>query len=157
MPGPATCSGANRAWHLSARALQVTRRLKTARDLLAQHILHSDDSTMKLSVSVALGIFSGILPIWGFQTIAAIALAFCLRLNKVILIAASNISQPPLTPAIVYGSIVLGKAFSAQDAPAAALQQYVVGSILLALLSALLSGALTYLLVHRRRQRRMAS
>lgn len=161
---PTTCSGMNpvscfrvpcRAFS-SARGQRITRRLWTTHDLLAQYLLDSDDSTIKLSVSVALGVFTGILPIWGFQTIAAMALAFCLRLNKLVLVAASSITQPPFTPVIVYGSFVLGRARSAQGTLAAAPQQDLIGSIVRALLSAPLSGAVVYLLVRWRRQRSMA-
>jgi uncharacterized protein (DUF2062 family) len=83
-------------------------------------------------------------------------LALCLRLNKVVLIAASNISQPPLTPVLVYGNFVLGRACSAQGAQTAAPRQYAIGSIVLALLSASLSGAVVYPLVRWRRHRSMA-
>ncbi len=39
-------------------------------------------SNIRKSVSVAFGIFMGILPIWGFQLLSAIFLAVVLKLNK---------------------------------------------------------------------------
>src|ERR1035437_1705181 len=45
--------------------------------------LYNPDQTDELKAfSAAFGIFMGIIPIWGFQTIAAIFLAMALKLNK---------------------------------------------------------------------------
>ena len=45
-----------------------------------------------------LGIFMGIVPIWGYQMLATLFLAHVLKLNKVIAIVAANISIPPMIP-----------------------------------------------------------
>jgi uncharacterized protein (DUF2062 family) len=113
---------------------------------------------MKLSFSVAIGIFTGVLPIWGFQTILAIFLAFILKSNKFILIAASNISQPPLTPLIIFISFFVGGIFV--DKPALenysslsslsfnnCLHQYLIGSIISAFLLAFILGLIAYTLL----------
>lgn len=121
-----------------------------------RHILHSEDSTAKITLSVMLGIFMGIAPIWGYQLITAISLAYLLRLNKFLVIVAAQISIPPLIPAILYlsfvtGSIVLGKgahlilvspvtlAFVKNN-----LFQYIIGSITLALILSLFFGLIMY-------------
>ncbi len=75
-------------------------------DLIAPH----ETSTTKV-FSVMLGIFMGILPIWGFQMIVALALAYALRLNKVLVIVASNISIPPMIPLLIYLSYQTGGIF----------------------------------------------
>ena len=50
----------------------------------------------------------GIIPIWGFQLIAGIALAVIFRLNKALVIIAANISIPPMIPLIVFLSYKSG-------------------------------------------------
>ncbi len=42
------------------------------------------------ALSVAFGVFMGILPIWGFQLVTAIFLSFLFRLNKAIVIICSQ-------------------------------------------------------------------
>src|SRR5688572_26278682 len=54
------------------------------------------------------GYFFGIVPIWGFQTVTAIALSVLFRLNKPLTILASNISIPPAIPIIIYASLATG-------------------------------------------------
>jgi len=71
------------------------------------------DSNLKLSLSVVLGVFCGILPIWGWQLAVAIFLAYVLKLNKMIVITTANISIPPMIPFVLFfsyktGGIVLG-------------------------------------------------
>jgi glycosyltransferase involved in cell wall biosynthesis len=124
-----------------------------------ENILHSEDSIAKKSLSIALGVFIGIAPLWGFQTIIVIALAIALRLNKVIAFASSNISIPPFIPFIIYGSLKVGGIFITSKSPLlfnksitlSAIQdnilQYIVGSILLATISAILLGSIAYLLL----------
>src|SRR5690606_34662472 len=79
-----------------------------------EDLLHSEDPPLKKSLSVALGVFVGISPFWGFQTVIVLFLAWILRLNKLIAFAFSNVSIPPLIPFIVYacleaGTFVLGQ------------------------------------------------
>ena len=57
---------------------------------LRKNILQTSDSDSKLTLSVMLGIFMGIVPIWGYQLITAIALAYVLRLNKLIVIVSGQ-------------------------------------------------------------------
>lgn len=78
---------------------------------LKNEILKSSDSNLKKSLSVGFGLFMGILPVWGFQLLIGIPLAILFRLNKVIFIAAANISIPPMIPIIVYVSLLFGQLF----------------------------------------------
>lgn len=121
-----------------------------------RHILQSTDSTAKMSLSVMLGVFMGIFPIWGYQMITALALAYLLKLNKILVIVAAQISIPPLIPLILYlsfltGNIVLGRgthlnlvspvtmAFAKNN-----LFQYIIGSIILAIILSLFFGLIMY-------------
>ncbi len=62
----------------------------------------------RLAVAVGLGLFFGILPIYGFQMVVAAAVAHKLRVNKAITLLASNISIPPVAPFIFCAALVLG-------------------------------------------------
>jgi glycosyltransferase involved in cell wall biosynthesis len=121
-----------------------------------RHILHSQDSTAKITLSVMLGIFMGIAPIWGYQLITAISLAYLLRLNKFLVIVAANISIPPMIPVILYlsfvtGSIVMGRGAHLNLVSPVTLTfvknnlfQYIIGSITLAVILSLFFGLIMY-------------
>ncbi len=124
-----------------------------------ENILHNEDSNAKKALSIALGIFIGISPFWGFHTILVLALAVVLRLNKVIAFAFSNVSFPPFIPFIIYGSLQVGSYFVSSDttilfdksitlaAIQNHLQQYIIGSLVLATISAVFFGSIAYLLL----------
>jgi hypothetical protein len=59
-------------------------RKENIRDFLKRNVLQTGESVEKLTLSVMFGVFMGIIPIWGYQLITAIALAYLLRLNKLI-------------------------------------------------------------------------
>lgn len=61
-----------------------------------------------LALAVGLGLFFGIVPLWGLQMVTAATVAHWLRLNKAITVLASNISIPPMMPLIFFGALVLG-------------------------------------------------
>jgi glycosyltransferase involved in cell wall biosynthesis len=124
---------------------------------LKKHVLHTQDSTVKITLSVMLGVFMGIIPIWGYQLITALALAYLLKLNRFIVIVAANISIPPIIPVILYlsyltGSVAMGTgthlslnhvitfAFIKNN-----LFQYILGSFIFAVILALLSGFLMFI------------
>ncbi len=62
----------------------------------------------RLAGAVGLGLFFGIAPLWGLQTVMAVAVAHFLRLNKAVSLLASNISIPPMMPLIFYAGLALG-------------------------------------------------
>lgn len=125
---------------------------KTVREFFIEHT----EKPGELSLAVGLGLFFGIVPIWGFQMIAAAAVAHRCRLNKAITLLASNISIPPLAPFIVYGGLVLGHwLFTGKVMHLAASQvnmanvreyfgQWFVGSVALAVLAAVAGTIITY-------------
>jgi hypothetical protein len=119
----------------------------------------------RLASAVGLGLFCGIAPIWGYQMVAAAALAHFLRLNKAIALLASNISIPPVAPLILYGAMALGHwLFTGQRLTLSprevmhnhALQyfgQWCVGSIVLGGLVGLFGTVTTYCVARLVRQR----
>ncbi|MCP2026465.1 glycosyltransferase involved in cell wall biosynthesis [Flavobacterium sp. HSC-32F16] len=132
---------------------------KGIKKFLLEDILESKDSNFKKSAAIALGIFIGISPFWGFQTILLFTFAALFRLNKVIAFLSSNVSFPPFIPLIIYGSLKTGSFFVSSDAPlildsSATLDdiqknaaQYIVGSLILATVLALSAGLISYLLL----------
>ncbi len=112
------------------------------------------------AISVGFGVFMGILPIWGFQMLTGLALAFLFRLNKALVVLASNISFPPLIPLVIYASYLVGglwlgkKAVSIQfssdltyDLVKQHLLQYVSGAVTLALVAGTSAGLIFYFLL----------
>lgn len=84
-----TLSNLKRVWH---------------EEIVARH-----ESPMKKASSVALGLFFGIVPIWGFQFATALLLAHLLKLNKVVVGLVAQISVPPMIPFILYASVKTGE------------------------------------------------
>lgn len=62
----------------------------------------------RAAAAVFLGIFIGIVPIYGFQLLVAVGLAVLFRLNKPLTVASTFINNPLLQPAIVVSSVELG-------------------------------------------------
>ena len=107
---------------------------------------------------MAFGVFMGIVPIWGFQLIVAIALSFVFRLNKALVIIAANISIPPMWPLILFLSYQAGAVWMGENAQHITfnreitlemfknnLVQYALGAVTLAIGSGVIFGVVTYL------------
>ncbi len=125
---------------------------------IKRELIYSNENATKLSSAVALGVTIGIMPILGFQTIAALTLAYMLKLNKVIVVAFSNISLPPIIPFILYASLwtgceILGTEMSLSmdnitlENAKNSLLQYYIGGIVFAIASGILSGLVTFGLI----------
>jgi len=111
-----------------------------------------------LAAAVGVGLFFGILPIWGVQFVAALWVAHRLRLNKVVVGVAANISIPPMIPFIFFAALTLGHRLLAGDwmvfqkmsradwwaTAQAHLWEWFVGSSVLAVLVAGAGMMLTY-------------
>jgi len=139
-----------------------TFREKGFKRFFLEDLLHSADTPLKKSLSVALGIWVGLSPLWGFQTITVLFLAVVLRLNKLIAFAFSNISIPPLIPFIIYAGILVGSALAGAPTDTAFhgggfdayrqfiqqhLKEYLIGSLVLGTLAALVFGLGSYLVL----------
>lgn len=132
--------------------------LSNIQRFLKETILHSKESNTKITQAVMLGVFIGILPIWGYQMLLTLLLSHTLKLNKTISIVAANISIPPIIPFILYGSYYIGCKVMGQsvnlifstislDNIKSVLEQYVLGSIILAFLCSLVVGFITTILL----------
>lgn len=131
-------------------------RKKGFRKFLKEDVLQSDDSPKKKALSIALGILIGLSPIFGFHTVAVLALAVLFKLNKVIAFAFSNISFPPFIPFILYASLQLGAFITGEELIFSMdemvenqgfithLKTYIIGSISLSILGAILFGTIAY-------------
>ncbi|MCV9929628.1 DUF2062 domain-containing protein [Flavobacterium sp. LS1R49] len=145
--------------YIKPRDLVRNIKKKGLKKFLLEDILESDESNYKKSAAIALGVFIGISPFWGFQTVLLLFFATLFKLNKVIAFLASNVSFPPFIPLVIYGSLKMGSLFVSSNSSLTLndslaltdvsknITQYVVGSLLLASVSALLLGLLSYLLL----------
>lgn len=83
--------------------------LSNLKKVWREEIVARHESPMKKASSVALGLFFGIVPIWGFQFATALLLAHFLKLNKVVVGLVAQISVPPMIPFILYASVKTGE------------------------------------------------
>ena len=129
---------------------------KTWAGLVAQ-LYNPNQSDELKAFSAALGIFMGIIPIWGFQTIAAIFLAVAFKLNKALVVIFSQVSFPAIFPLVIWlsfkvGGFWVGEGNAGTSAVKLSLSnlnshlaQYLYGSFTLAVLAAITIGVLTFL------------
>ncbi len=127
--------------------------------LVKNEALKQQESNISKALSLSFGVFMGIVPIWGFQLLVGIPLAMLFRLNKVLFIAAANISVPPLMPFIIYASFIFGQLFVdgeihasqffdySSSAISKNMQQYLIGAVLLAVSAFLTVFCLSFLLL----------
>jgi len=116
---------------------------------------HAKDP-LRLALAVGLGLFFGIVPVWGLQTVIAATLAHRLRLNMAITLLACNISLPPMVPFLLYAGTALGHWMFTGDLLKVALGemtmarardyvwQWLVGSLVLAIVVAGLGTVIAY-------------
>ncbi|NVO18769.1 MAG: DUF2062 domain-containing protein [Bacteroidetes bacterium] len=122
-------------------------------------LFNPKESILLRSVSVSVGVFMGIFPVWGFQLLIAIGLAFLFKLNKALVILFVNISIPPFIPLIIYFSLVFGSfwfknpvlpsldTFRNLSSVTPFIEQYLIGSITLSFAASILSGAMAYFIL----------
>ena len=131
---------------------------KKMKKVLDEHLFNPHHTPQLKAMSVAFGIFMGIIPIWGFQLVAAIFLAILFKLNKPLVIIAANISIPPMIPIIIFGSYKMGALWMGSnamqinfsnaitiDSIKKNLLQYIFGSITLAMVAGMVAGLLTFI------------
>jgi glycosyltransferase involved in cell wall biosynthesis len=136
------------------------------RSFIRRELFNPQESNGVKVASVMVGAFMAVAPVWGWQMAIALGIAIAFRLNKIIVLAASNISIPPMIPIILYlsyisGGIVMGNGtglgmdegitfeFLTEN-----LFQYVVGSVVFGAVLAGILGIITYvaLLLFRKKQ-----
>jgi len=144
-------------FYIQPRKLFRKLKNKGIKRFFIEDFLGSQDSPSKKGLSIALGIFIGLSPIWGFQTLLVIFLAIVLKLNKAIAFAFSNVSLPPFIPFILYASSKMGQfildvnynytldTFKNNFEITDHLKTYIIGSFSLAILGATICGILGFL------------
>jgi glycosyltransferase involved in cell wall biosynthesis len=132
---------------------------KKIQQFIKEEILQSNDSNLIKSLSIALGVFIGIAPFWGFQTVLVLFLAVLFRWNKILAFTFSNISIPPMIPFIIFGSLQVGSYFVKDEVNFSDFQnltfeaikshtsQYVIGSFILATIAAFTFGIASFFLL----------
>lgn len=163
-----TCLVIITIFYIKPRDFLRKLKKKGFKKFLLENVFQSNDSPKKKALSIALGVFLGIVPFWGFQTILVFTLAIFFRLNKSIAFAFSNVSIPPLIPIVVYLSLQMGifitgeeLSFSidtaSQNFPALQhLKVYVIGSFALAILTSLSFGVIGYGILMFMKRKKMA-
>ena len=131
-----------------------------------KHFFDKDESRIKKSLSVTVGIFFGIVPIWGYQLVSAIAAAYLLRLNKAIVILTANISIPPLLPFILIASLKTGELITGTktnfsfhnislESIRSNLYTYLAGACVLSIVFSIFMGLATYMLLSLSRKQKI--
>ncbi|MGJ8744083.1 DUF2062 domain-containing protein [Polaribacter sp.] len=134
------------------------RRLKKKglKQFFLTEVLGNNDSPRKKATSIALGLFIGLSPFWGFQTILVLSLAVVFKLNKTISFVFSNISIPPFIPIIVYVGLKTGSFILNEELPSfdniqqnleilKNLKTYIVGSFTFATIVSITIGLVSFL------------
>ncbi|HSH65568.1 MAG TPA: DUF2062 domain-containing protein [Bacteroidia bacterium] len=153
-------------WHRPIHFLSRFTPRNIALFFKAQFI-DSKESIARKAMAVAFGVFMGIIPIWGYQLMTALILAHFLKLNKVIVGVAANISIPPMIPFLLYGSLKTGQFILQEDLSdnifnheitfetiKQHLFEYVVGSCIFAVILAVLFGGVTFLVLKSKKKGR---
>ncbi len=138
----------------------VSGRVQTHVKRLATVLLKEQLEPGRAAAAVFVGIFVGIVPIYGFQTVAALGLAVLFRLNKPLTFAATFINNPFLLPVLVVSSIEAGcflltgrlqpwklSAFSMAHAKEELLF-WAVGSVVVGAVVGAVGAAITAMVVH---------
>ena len=124
-----------------------------------QQFINPKHSALHSALSAGFGVFMGILPIWGYQLLAAIALAHLMKLNKAIVFITANVSLPPMIPVILYISFLTGGWLVGGDSTTVSLSvislnyvknnlyQYLVGSVVFAIVAGIAVMLLVWLAV----------
>lgn len=104
----------------------------------------------------------GIIPLWGFQMLIAVAISIYYKLNKTLVLIAANISIPPVIPLILYLSHATGKIWMGKNSVTLPLHkdltlemiydsftlhsfiQYILGAVTLAVAAGVFFGLLAY-------------
>lgn len=133
---------------------------KSFKKFIKENVLESDGTNRIKAFSIALGVFIGLSPFWGFQTLLVISLSVLFKLNKVLAFVASNVSLPPFIPFIIAASLFLGSPFISGNSNILSqdlnfdlvknnLLQYIIGSFILATTMSAVSGIAAFLFLNK--------
>lgn len=128
-------------------------------------LLHSNTSRPRLILSASLGVFVGVLPIYGVQVYIAALLSFVFRLNFPLMVLAQQVSLPPLIPLWIFlglktGGYLLGvpidiRIDEAMTYAKPLLFSLILGSLVVGLVLAILTGLLVALITRKRKSKRV--
>lgn len=154
--------------YIKPRNLFKKFKKKSFKQFIKEDVLQTTDSKEVKALSIALGVFIGIVPVWGFQTFLSIFLAAVFKWNKSLSFLGSNISIPPLIPFIVLGSLKIGSFIIPADQPLILdfdhisfeslqthLLQYIVGSVILATFMSIILGITIYFILNYYQRKRI--
>jgi glycosyltransferase involved in cell wall biosynthesis len=147
---------------LIVKPFEFIRKLnkKSVQEFFQTQITQNKEPNINITFAVMLGLFMGVAPVWGYQMLIAFGLAHLLKLNKVIVLVASNISIPPMIPVIIFASFRTGGLFIEANKLNVIyskklslslikdnIVQYLTGSLVFGLILALTFGLITYILL----------
>ncbi|QDP85029.1 DUF2062 domain-containing protein [Chryseobacterium sp. SNU WT5] len=135
-------------------------RRKGLKKFLKENVMESDGSNEVKAKSIALGIFIGLSPFWGFHSLLAISLSVYFKMNKMLTFMASQITFPPFIPLIIFASMIVGAPFVTTQGNMdnqnfdlefikENLTQYIIGSLILSVTFSILIGFLSYLFLQK--------
>lgn len=145
---------------LIVKPFEFIRKLnkKSIQEFFRTQITQNKEPNINITFAVMLGLFMGVAPVWGYQMLIAFALAHIFKLNKVIVLVASNISIPPMIPLIIFASFKTGGLFIESnklmlnynsgislDLIKDNLVQYIIGSLVFGVVLAITFGITTYI------------
>lgn len=134
---------------------RFTRR-KATKANLKKLFLDPNESPLNKAFAIFIGVFIGVLPIWGLQVISSIASAQFFKVNKPLAVLGSHINITPLFPVLVYFSLKIGALIIGSVEALPALDEislltaktyfwlYVIGCVPIAIITAMVFGAITY-------------
>ncbi|MHB8873849.1 MAG: DUF2062 domain-containing protein [Myxococcaceae bacterium] len=150
----------------------LPRRIRARRKLRQwwRQVKNEQATPRRLGVAVGLGVLLGCSPLWGFQVLLGVTLAWVLRLNKLAVLLGLQISVPPLWPFIIVGTAQAGelvlegrllpltlaevRAAPLPDVFLGLFVDMLVGTVLVGGAAALVLGAVTSALVRKHRERK---
>jgi len=122
-----------------------------------QILLRHNETPKNIAFAGGLGVFIGVLPIFGVHSLTIILVLGALRLNKLAGLATSQLCMPPFVPAMCieaghylrHGSFLTEISLQTlwYEAPSR-LWEWAIGSLVLAPVLGLLCGAIVYLLAY---------
>ncbi|MBU2938192.1 DUF2062 domain-containing protein [Lacinutrix sp. C3R15] len=145
-------------FYIKPRDLFRKLKKKGIKRFFIEDFLGHQDAPTKKALSVALGVFIGLSPLWGFHTLIVISLAILFNLNKAIAFGFSNVSLPPFIPFILYASSLIGQTILGVDYNYTLemfkngfeitdhLKTYVIGSFTLATIAAAILGIASFII-----------
>jgi 2-polyprenyl-3-methyl-5-hydroxy-6-metoxy-1,4-benzoquinol methylase/uncharacterized protein (DUF2062 family) len=128
---------------------------------LMHQILTEHHSRYELAMGTAVGVFIGLSPFYGFHLPLCLLAAFALRLNKVLVYAAANISNPFFAPFLILASYEIGHYLATgkvsglniadiRNNVKLSFMYWLLGSLILGAALALLSFTLVYIVAGRK-------